>query len=133
MRCPDCNKFVGLEMADPEVEGKLDGRSVSVSASISRTCAECSQELKTGSFDNEVDFDEEIGKHFDGSKGCANKEDLEVEVEDVESVEEGGGRYKKSYYGYSAVIVVKCNTCEEEIARKDVTDKMAASYMGESV
>ena len=133
MRCPDCNKFVSLEMADPDVQATLSGRSVSVETSISRTCAECSQELKTGNFSTDLDFEDAIEKHYKESKGCANKDDLEVEVQDVEPVEEGGGRYAKSYYGFSATVIVKCNTCEEEITSQGVSDKMAASHMDESV
>jgi hypothetical protein len=48
MRCPDCNKFVSFDEADPEVNDLdvSDNGSVTASVRIVNTCAECGTELK---------------------------------------------------------------------------------------
>lgn len=60
-RCPDCNKFVSLELADePEVEvvqceDTGDGKAtLTLNVTLTKVCAECGTELQTGQTDVDV-------------------------------------------------------------------------------
>jgi len=123
MRCNSCGKFVSQEAGDPEVvDTSVDGDAVTVQVRITQCCAECSQELKEASFDIEKEY-----------TLCAKEDhDHEVEVEDVENTSrsEGKGRYAKTFYGFSATVVVSCEKCE----LKDtvtISDEVMASGMEE--
>jgi hypothetical protein len=132
MRCPSCNKFVGLEMSDPEVDSIDidDAGLVTASVRIVRTCADCSDELKEATLDLEF----EAGDQLEGHMGEGH--DLSVEEVGVESIEEGGGRYAKSYYGARVDFEVRCS-CQKKDAPPLVSDsfedKVPASHMDEMV
>lgn len=121
MRCPDCNKFVSMENADPDVdvESSLEGHTISVTGSIRavRTCAECGTELKELSFDIDEKIEIEALEGFkelsaddqqlvkgilsgdqDLPEGnTADDYEIECDVEDGEtSTDESGGRGKKN-------------------------------------
>jgi hypothetical protein len=126
MRCPDCSKFVGLDMADPEVgdlEVGEDG-TVTCEVRIVRTCAECGQELK------EANFSLEAQVPVEGHEGEGHE--LSVEESSVEPIEEGGGRYAKSYYGatVNATVTCSCGKFKEDV---ELSDKCSASGMDELV
>lgn len=125
-RCGSCNKFVSLETGDPEVESlevDEDG-TVSARVRIARTCAECGDEMK----EVELDMEAEVKPPSEEDAGDDGHE-LEVEETGVVAIEEGGGRYKKSYFGAEVSFVVKCGCgCEYEEAGS-VSDKVAASEM----
>lgn len=191
MRCPGCEKFVSLEMGDPEVQDSnvdTDG-TVTITVRIVRTCADCGEEMKEatlemtttptpenlnghvnreskvplwmvtfdgvdhaegdGHREREVECEDEptqdwLQKHLDESVTLISVEriadvfhDLQIEVDNVEPIEEGGGRYKKSYFGAEVSFRVTC-TCDEH--EKDrwsfdgtVNDKVSASGMDELV
>lgn len=129
MRCESCCKFVALEFQEPEIvetsvdtvsdtEGSLTG-----TVRVYRTCAECSQDMKESNFDINEDFEIPAGHAGDGH-------DLSIEDEEATGHEEGGGRYKKSFFGYEYSATIKCS-CGEEIAKITTTDKVAASHMDE--
>lgn len=156
MRCPDCNKFVGLELQDPEdvlldVSDSLDGEtlnlSVTMTARIVRNCAECGQEMKEAS----LEATEEVEVDADSLKKCVEKKtkmkddvpvetfdwfdghgDLNIEETSVDQIEEGGGRYAKSFFGASVSYIIKCQ-CGETVHEGTVEDKVAASAMEELV
>lgn len=111
MRCPNCNKFVGMENGDPEVdniEASADGDSIHVTATATgyRNCAECSTQLKSLC----VDFEDDVAlDKFDGWKDLPEPErakfiaaleggklELEAESSSGEASESGGGRYAKN-------------------------------------
>ena len=108
MRCPDCNKFTGLENADPQVDEQTadfrDGSlSLQYSVTMSRECAECSTELKSYSGDAEEDISvEDIPGYAELPKDVQEglndgSIDVDVSVNESSEVEEsGGGRYKKN-------------------------------------
>jgi hypothetical protein len=138
MRCPDCNKFVGLEMADPEVESievSEDG-TVTATVHIVRNCAECGTELKSADLEMECEVDvsghdgseEEEGE----SKGKVEHE-LSVEETGIEAIEEGGGRYQKSYFGAKVTFELSCSCDPSWHVQGEVEDKVAASEMEELV
>lgn len=123
MRCPDCQKFVSLEFADPEVDSlEVGDGAVSCTVRIVRNCGECGQELKEATLElsHDIDHDTEKGKHT-----------LEVEETGVDQIEEGGGRYKKSYFGASVSFKVECSCGWSEEGTMD--DKVQASGMDELV
>jgi len=126
MRCPDCNKFVALELQDPEENStEFDPQTGAIEAEyrIVRNCADCGTELKetTITLSGEVDVTEHQGEGHE----------LTAEFE-AEGVEEGGGRYAKSYFGVSCTCTVKCS-CGELDETVDMSDKVAASEMEELV
>lgn len=130
MRCPDCSKFVGLEFAEPEVENlevNEDGH-VTGEIRIHRDCADCGNELKEATFEIDVDLSEKVG---DGHKGEGHE--LEIHEDSVEQIEEGGGRYKKSYFGARVEFHLTCECGKLEDASGEYEDKLAASSMDEMV
>lgn len=57
MRCPDCSKFVSMDMSYPELESNLEFdtemQTVTGTVRIERNCAECGTPLKEGQLDAE--------------------------------------------------------------------------------
>jgi hypothetical protein len=125
MRCPDCNKFVALDFQEPELDSiEVDCDVVRATVRLVRCCADCGGELKEANLDLEFDLPGEFAEEH---------RDHELEVEDtgIEQIEEGGGRYAKSYFGAVVLFTVTCScgaTFEGEMS-----DKIAASYMEELV
>jgi hypothetical protein len=126
MRCPNCNKFVSLDFSEPEVENisVSDDGSVTAEVRIVRTCADCGDELKTASLSLEVQVD--VGDH------SGEGHELEVEEDALEQIEEGGGRYKKSYFGARVDFTVSCS-CGKLSVSGGMEAKVAASGMDEMV
>lgn len=124
MRCPNCNKFVSLELGEPELQDiSYDRGVVTISVRIVRTCADCGEELKEAILDMEHQC--EIPEEYQSA-------DLGVEEDGIESTEEGGGRYKKSYFG--AIVTFKVTTDDgKEVYTGETSDSVAASYMDELV
>lgn len=64
-RCPDCNKFVSLELADDpdvqscEVEASEDGKTglMRLTVHLIKICAECGTELAEKELELEVNVD----------------------------------------------------------------------------
>lgn len=145
-KCPDCNKFCGLEMQDPEVndldltiydaeEGE-DERTGSVSwdVRIVRNSECCGAEVKESYFCSAGD----ITIYGHTGEEC----ELTIEETSCEPTEEGGGRYAKSYYGCILEGEITCS-CGKPVVIKDfggtafegnavtIGDKVAASEMDE--
>jgi uncharacterized Zn finger protein (UPF0148 family) len=158
MRCPTCEKFVSLELQEPEspdvsVEyngdpdarrsrthglgflGRAPGFIITGSIRIVRTCAECGEELKEATLD--IDQEVEVGEDLTAAEKTeaatvTTYDDAEVEDESVESIEEGGGRYKKSYFGAEVTFVIRAGPENAVVARVTWSDKVAASQMDEN-
>jgi len=112
MRCPDCNKFVGNEENEPEVESvEVDDEGhVNAEVRIVNACAECGTDLTeaTLSMDGEAD-----------TIPCSCKpEDRELEAEEAGSERsvriEGKGRGTKTFYGATLDVTVRCGKCNKE-------------------
>lgn len=141
MRCPDCNKFVSLEFQDPEVDNLeiSDDAVVTATVRLVRNCAECGTEMKEATLELEETHDITVEPFKDhiNEKG-ETKHELEIEETGVDQIEEGGGRYAKSYFGATISYTVRCK-CDED--KKDERweyegtfgDKVAASAMEEMV
>lgn len=141
MRCPDCQKFVSLEFQDPEVESiEIEGLTVTAMVRIVRVCAECSQEMKEATLEMSAELDaSEFADHWDEEKG-EPREGCELTVEEcgADQIEEGGGRYKKSYFGAEVSYEVYCECSKSGEKSKLVhegtlSDKVPASAMDELV
>jgi hypothetical protein len=108
MRCPDCNKFVGLETGEPEadlsVEAAEDNKSAQITGTVRlvRCCAECGGEMKETTFD----VDEQVDLSGEQIDERAEVVAAEIEVTNIESTESGGGRYKKNMIGYNLTYTV---------------------------
>lgn len=119
--CPGCNKMVSLDFQDPEVSDlEYDDGKITASVRILRNCAECGEEMKEATL--EVDLDVEF---------CSGEGHV-VSVEDkLSQLEEGGGRYAKSYFGAEGTFDLKCSC--GKTAEVQWSDKVAASEMEELV
>lgn len=141
MRCPDCNKFVGFEENDPEIENlevNEDGQ-VNASVRIVNSCAECSNELKEATFDLEWEPPDGV---FDGHAGEGHE--LNVEENSSERTSRSGyfkkgvfvpayGRYAKTFYGAEVEFSITCSCGKLELVTGSMTDDVQASGMDELV
>ena len=136
MRCPDCNKFVGFEEGDVEVqllEIDEDG-GVRAEVRIANNCSECSQELTEAMFELEADHSLECEKH----KG--EEHELAVEENGAERTSRSGhqdkkkgwvshgGRYSKTFYGVEVSYKISCS-CGKLEADGSFGDDVQASSM----
>lgn len=130
MKCPSCNKFAGLESQDPEVDEEFDAESgqVTASARLVRNSSCCGDEMKEASFEFEEAMPEEIVQAHQG-------EGHELEADfSSEAIEEGGGRYAKSYFGVQIDVTVRCSCQKQEddpLWNHQFSDKVSASEMEE--
>jgi hypothetical protein len=64
MRCESCNKFVGQEQAEPEVNSvDVDETTVRAEVRISLQCTECGGDLKEATLDMDAEFELPEGWH----------------------------------------------------------------------
>jgi len=135
MKCPDCNKFCGLEMQDPEVndlslEIDDDSATITYDVRIVRNSACCSSECKEYTFSESVDVDDEILEKIKAAR--AENPDVDIEVEDggVEILEEGGSRYAKSYYGFTlqANVSISKPTAPRTAEQQAELDRLTSDY-----
>jgi len=137
MRCPDCNKFVSLELGDVEdIEVNLrDQRaggglaSLIVEARIVRTCQECGTELKEASFEMEADATADLTAH---EQNCMKREYESSADLSTSERSEGKGRGMKSFYGVEGDAKIVC-ACGDEVGEYPVADEIQASAMEEMV
>lgn len=146
--CPSCNKFCSLEMQEPESndidlsdnrEDADDEIEITYSIRIVRNSECCGDEIK------EANFDGSISVKVEGHYG--DDHTLSLNEDSLESDETGGGRYKKSYYGFTAEVSIECS-CGEDVAvlecsgdgsadweenRISFSDNIAASEMDDLV
>lgn len=138
MRCPDCNKFVGNEEQDPEVESlevehdEAGCATVTADVRIVNACAECGTELTEYTFNLETQVQIEPADHKcpAETEGAEPTLDLEVEEESSErtSRTEGKGRGLKTFYGSTVSASVKCR-CGKVSASVTLEDDVQASGM----
>ena len=134
MRCPDCQKFVSLEMQYPEdvtleIQTDEDGFTINMTCRIVRNCAECGQEMKEATLEAESTV---LWTEVEGHSKIDKTQEFVVDEESVDQIEEGGGRYAKSFFGASITYVV--NDAEgKPVYSGTIEDKVAASSMDEMV
>lgn len=132
-RCPDCSKFVALELCDePEIESGPDvdeGGAVSATARLVRSCAECGYEIHEYTFELEdVSHEAEAETH----QGVGHELEVDELEAESEATEEPGGRFKKSYFGVRLTVPVRCS-CQsdgsEPLFVSTLEDRVQASEM----
>jgi hypothetical protein len=123
-------------MQDPEVNDvSLDeeNESVSVEVRILRNSACCGDEMKDYTFNT----DAELGADLVAKMAAIKKEHPDAEFDvlegSCEQLEEGGHRYKKSYYGFTLTLEINAivDGKADTIGTVEVTDKIEASGMDE--
>lgn len=145
--CPSCNKFCSLNMEEPENNNlevtmfdpneEENTRTVTIQGEI-RICLTsgcCGDEMKEYTFEPEAEI--VVKGH------CGDDCDITVVENSLWGVEESGGRYQKSYYGFSMECELQCECGKDvEIDAADcayeagtgcftLEDKVAASEMDE--
>jgi len=135
MKCPSCSKFASLEMQDPEVnnlslEGDGVDREISFEVRIVRNSECCGDEMKEYTFSDNADPSDEISDKIAEILSKDPEAEFDVEEDSVSQVEEGGGRYKKSYYGFtlSVKIVQIIQTRPRTKEEQDELDSIQATF-----
>jgi hypothetical protein len=130
MRCPDCNKFVPLDVdGDPEVELEADETTGEVTGTVRivNACQECGTELTEATFDVDVEFSgaaEHMEKYPEDE---AHALELEEPTVDRTSRYTGKGRGTKTFYGAEGVLTVRCRC--GQTWNSPWTDEVQASSM----
>jgi hypothetical protein len=135
-QCPSCQKFAGLELQDPEVnEVSLDEESqtVSVEVRIVRNSECCGDEMKEYTFNTDQELPADLVAKMEAIKKEHPDAEFDAQEGGVDQLEEGGHRYKKSYYGYTLTADINSivDGKTQTIGSVEVTDKIEASGMDE--
>lgn len=107
-RCPSCERFVSIDIGEPEVEElDIDEATIYCKIRLTKCCTECGEELEEAILEteeSEVTF-------------CNHEGSLEIEEDGVESYDrtEGKGRGMKTFYGAIVGYKVTCDECGFEL------------------
>ena len=128
-RCPNCNRFVGIEMADPEwsVEPEAADGSISGEARLVQTCAECGTALAEANLTVEADYELE---HKDGCK-LSKDEDAELKMDyETENNDrmEGKGRGAKHFYGADISLKITCPECSATVTVETSVEEQSSCF-----
>lgn len=130
-RCPNCNKFVSVELADPEeqdLDASFDDKdksqgSVSLEVRLVKTCADCGEELEEATLNLEEDFT------LTHDEGCPDDAKAEATATlDSTDRQEGKRRSAKTYYGVDAQVSVTCSGCEAKAEVKMEGEEQASAF-----
>jgi hypothetical protein len=152
-RCPDCNKFVSLEEADPELQddGEIvddgDGAwTVAVDVRLVRTCAECATEMKEYNETVEISGDHTCKYDEDTLPPEISKDDeryeiLGIDAENTSDVQRTSTnrktgkvtpiknpRYMKTFYGADVTANVQCLWCKQDMSETQGFKAQASSF-----
>lgn len=130
MRCPDCNKFTGLETQDPEVNSlDIDATgAISGTVTIIRQCSECGTDLKSADFE----IDETVDPNDLPAPEGIDEHEHELSIEDVASEITDSWKGSRNLIGYSLTYRITCATCDLH-HEGTVDDSMAAGSFEELV
>jgi len=132
MRCPDCNKFVGNEPREPElnIEASLDyapgekpgAASVTGDVRLVLACSDCSTELAEATLDVDVEVKLEH-RDFDG------QHEVTLDGESAENTDrfEGKGRGMRHYYGAEVSGTLRCS-CGAEGELSVTVEEQASGF-----
>jgi len=137
--CPDCAKFVSLDLGEPEVDSlEIDNDgNITGDVRLVLNCANCSTELKEAN----LSFDEipdNLSKHLDAHQ--EKEESVTLEIDEGESrmddyfspgVDKKGKRipmrFRKHYYTAEIGAVVTCS-CGEKIDVEISVEEQASGF-----
>ena len=135
MRCPSCEKFTSMDEpqcewdSGPDLEVTDDGAEngeasfgLTGSIRITRSCADCGTELKEATLDMEETITLTLPEGV-------SADDVELDADDPEGSESGGGRYKKNMIG--ADVSYRLNANGTTIHEANWHDEIAAGQMDE--
>ena len=123
MRCPDCNKFVFIEMAKPELDLQLDDDKVSGEVRLVQICAECGMELAEAELDIEITFD---FKH--DTEGCDGELKISNEKASNSDRFEGRGHGARHFYGADITATVSCPKCGVKQMVEGSVEEQSSSF-----
>ena len=140
-RCPDCSKFVSLEVQEPEVEADIDGDTVTGTVRLVLACAECGTEMKEANLNFEIVTGHECNETPEASgviKVAEEGQMFEVEDTQAEAMDryQDTGRhgkplksfYQKHFYGADVTVTVKCEGCGETFTLTDTVEEQASGF-----
>jgi hypothetical protein len=142
MRCPDCNKFVGNDEQEPEVESveveadESGHATVTASVRIVNACADCGTELTEATLDLEAEVTLEPADHKCPSETAGEEPALDLEAEETSSERTNRSdgkpntpsRYRRTFYGAQVEATVKCR-CGKIETTVTLADEVQASGM----
>lgn len=100
-RCPDCNLFVGVELADPEMSLDVSDGEVTGEVRLVLCCAECGTELSETSADVQMEFE-----HPENEKHSVGIHEENAEPQDYY---EGKGRGARHFYAAEVSVALECS------------------------
>jgi Zn ribbon nucleic-acid-binding protein len=137
-RCPDCNKFVGVELGDGEDVDNLeivcsgieaDSEDIEENVDLSGevrlvlNCLECGTELKeaTVQLEETIQFTHLI-------KGCQGE--VEIDQNDIQTTDrfEGKGRGAKHFYGVEVTVSLDCPECKASQSHTLLIEEQASNF-----
>mgnify|MGYP005843340829 CR=1 FL=1 len=130
-RCPSCERFVPVELAEPEEESlevTLDDQdrsrgAVTLEVRLVKACADCGEELEEAPVALEKGF---TLAHADGCGGVAEVE-ASAELQPASRVE-GKGRGARTYYGVDANVLVACTKCKAKAEVEMFGEEQASAF-----
>lgn len=123
MRCSDCNKFVSIEMSEPELELELSEKEITGTVRLVQTCADCGTELAEANLDISESFEFEHS-----NKDCNGELTLEGEGAENNDRYEGKGRYTKYFYGADVTTTIKCEKCDATLLVEFAVEEQASYF-----
>jgi hypothetical protein len=131
-------------MQDPEVndlsiEVDDDSASITYDVRIVRNSECCGDECKEYTFSETVDVEDEIMDKIKAARAENPDVDIEVEEAGIEQLEEGGHRYKKSYYGFTLTAKIGISkptaprTAEQDAELQKLTSDYATTNASEKL
>ena len=108
----------------------LDNVSLSVEVRIVRNSECCGDECKEYTFNTDADIDAALLDKMQQARDANPDVEFEAEESSLSTLEEGGHRYKKSYYGFEMEIGIGYNkpTAPRTAEQQAELDKLTADY-----
>lgn len=136
MRCPDCNKFVGNEQAEPEInlDASLQGvgsdpgdANVTGDVRLVLQCADCNTELAESNQSLDIDVSLTHEADFTGEHEVSVSEESADNTDRYDGKPNTPSRYRRHYYGAEIKGKVTC-TCGAEGEFSDTVEEQAGAF-----
>ena len=136
MRCPDCNKFVGNEQGEPELnldislegEGKDPGNaSITGDVRLVLTCADCSTELAEANVGADIEVELSHESDHEGEHEVSISEEAAENTDRYDGKPGTPSRYRRHFYGAEITGKVSC-TCGAETEFNGTVEEQAGAF-----